>query len=691
MLRIYPLPTLFDDTVALLKADTPVQTSSFFVRRAHTVPWSINPTLFQLETSTPDEIHEVTVNDILVLRTVPGNGTSTVNLPLEKGANHIVVSCLGQVSSAHVAATAVESWFRGLGRAFYGAVSQRLNEFETALAGNWTTRLSGHLLPYSDLFLPSQMPRLHQTRLAVITTMGHRLGHGDGVMQIGSAVYYCTPHVSRSRDSEFMAPEDDMTGISSAATINEMNGRVFDVWTPNVCAAASAALVLYVQNLAAEDDPNPPPLALVDVGDRQVLLAAPDGTLETHNVDPLDPTCSAIDSTQSSCDDSARVFLDFEEVDEAVMLSPQVPFDRIVERPINFGFFDSGTYFDASAGSELPGIGGDDHFDTIDVDDPLGTGFLGVSLSRRFDNACLDTTLSLAQRLAKFAFPLSSVNTDWSIASTVYADVAVGAPSGAIGTTSLWVKSASHWLNNGDRLRTIDPYDDLFIVSVWPVFNGVVKTAAVTVTAAGPVMQVAAPAGFFEQRHQGCGFRVGLQQACIVSVSTDGTTARIAGNTGMPLGAGTGEVYLPVRDRQSTDSPGYSGYRVFELTLGDPLPAQVSQDEMMDVRVSPRAVGAWASGSTYVEISADMVPSQGDVLYVTDSLSYDITAAIPTGSTVGGWPVYALDLGSALVTSLSNGQALYAVRTVSCFEDGDPVTPLSLLTLRPTNYIAPNP
>ena len=690
MIRIYPPPTLYDDAIALVKSDTTVDTSGFFLRRSYHVPWSSIPTTFILETDQPEAVHTITVNRDTVYSTVPGAAITNIQLLLEKGANRIDVSAGDDGGGVHVAATAVETWFRALGREFYLAVSMRLDAMEQQLKHPWTTRISGHLLPFGDLFLPSSAPRMHQTRLAIITAMGGRQGHGDGVMQMASALYYCTPHVTKNRDSEFMVPGRDwlLAGMSSHATQGELNGRMFDVWTPNACLAHKSALVRLVSNLRSPDLAEPPSLTLDDVGDEQVLLQNRDGQTEVHRLNTSDASCVTIDQT---CDATDRVFLETQEVVEMTFLSPQVPFDRVVTKPLHFGFFDSGFNWDESTGTGLPGIGGDDHLDNVDEHDIYGTGFRDVGLSRRFDYACLDTMDASGQRVAKFTFPLDTTQPEDDVGMPLLADVDVGAPSGAPGTTVLWATSAQPWLAHGDWVRIKEQGVDLFLVSVWPVLGSVNKSGPVTVAATDGGHIVTAPAGFFEPRHAGCGIQFTTQKACIVRVSTDGTTAYITGNATLPVGAVDAEVYLPLRDRHSTTMPGYSGHRVFELTFGDPLVgSQVLTGDGLDRRYAPRVVGSFASGAEYIEVMSDIPMQPNDRLFITDTSYLVVAGTVLLGThALLNLPIYGVDLAAPAGSSFTNGQSLYCVRAMSCFVEGDPVTPLSTSYLAPADYIMP--
>ena len=344
MLTIRPRQTVYDEAIALAKSDTPVEKSAFYLRRAYMVPWTVNDTTFVLTTSEPTAKHTVNLNREYTISFIPGASQFEVSLPLLKGANRVEVRTASQVGTCNVGATAVETWFQALGRAFYRSFLRDIQEFRDQLSSPLTTLLSGHLLPYSDLFIPSEYPRLHQTKLAISTYLGGRAGFSDGVMRIASALYYCTPHVTRVEDAEYLYPNlyTPVVGMQTSPSLGEVHGRLFDVWSPNVCLASKAALLRLAQNIGSPDVPSEAPFTAVSVDDRQILLRTGE-VIDVHRIDPLDVDCSSINDNVI-CDLGVRAFVDMSSVRQAVLTSPQVPLDATVTRPVNFGFFDSGTF-----------------------------------------------------------------------------------------------------------------------------------------------------------------------------------------------------------------------------------------------------------------------------------------------------------------------------------------------------------
>ena len=509
-LRLTPQPSLFDPDVAAVRNATPQPRSSFYLRRPNYVAWSAEPSVFILETDEPDQAHEIVINRTDRITIVPGEEKYTIALQMVKGANRIEVSTSEQSTVITVAATAIESWFQVLGREVYLSVGRRLTDIEDHFNTPWTTRVSAHLLPYTQLFIPARMPKIQQTRLALMTSMGGRLGHGDGVRQIATAVSYSTPPVTEVHRAEFNEPGKDLLYpyVTTKPTRGAALGRVLDLWYPNHCLAAHQALFQMVLAMGGADVPAPKPLALVSKDDRQILLKYTGGPTEVHFLDPLAPECSDIEFN-TSCDAGVRAFGQMESRIDIIMNSPQLGFDEVVESPLNFGFYDEGNFFDASTGSGSPGLGGgDDAHDTVDEMDPYGDGFSGFSLSRRFDApACLDTRVQRGQRMSKYTAPIVSSSPPALTpepplieGAPLTIDAEIGAPSPLIGNSVFWASSPLTYIHEGDHLRLELPDNELSVVSAWPAFDStdqIIKSDATTTDQRGTtgVVVVVSPTG----------------------------------------------------------------------------------------------------------------------------------------------------------------------------------------------------
>lgn len=707
-IKLYPQPSLFDESVAAVRAATPVLVSSFYLTRPYLVPWSAEPTTFILETDEPSARHEIIINRSEVVRFVPGFERVTLSLQLAKGANRLEASTSAQSAYITVAATAVESWLSTLGREIYLSVNQRLDDIEAHLASPWTTRLAAHLVPFSAIFIRSRMPRVHQTRLAILASVAGQ-GRGDGVRTMASAVSYSTPWVSRAHVSEFNVPGQfpDYAGVTSHPTQGEALGRVLDLWYPNLCLGAHQALFRLAMSVGAADVPAPKPISLVDKTDVGLLLRYNGQATEFHSLDAMAPECSDIER-DVSCFANVRTFVLAESVIDVMMNSPQLPFDEVIENPLGFGFWDMGFALDGSSAPDGgPGLGGDDDFDTVDLDDPFGDGFAGFSLSRRMDYACLDTRLQRGQRMTKYVAPLTSTSAftpEPSIMTEgvrLRVDAATGAPAPNIGTSVLWAVADLTYLYEGDYLRFEAPDTEIAVASAWPVFDAanIVKTdTTATYTPSGSEKIITAPAGFFEKRFEARGLRVGASDLyCIVRCSDDGTTATIAGNPTIPPGGPLiVSVYEPVRDRTDESEADdaleqdVAGATTYEITLASPLLATLADGALLSYRSAPRASGPWPLASPLVAIASDVLPLPGDFLYFTTTLFVTVSMATESGMHhTTGYKIYDVLLDDPSPSVLTDNQPLYVVRANPCWPMGNPVTPLFIVGLSPPAHLTP--
>lgn len=711
VLRLYPQPSLFDENVELVRNSTPVPVSAFYLRRPYYVPWSADPTVFILETDEPSSTHEFLINRDERIVTVPGEAKHTVLLPLRKGANRIEITTPTKSIYITVAATAVESWFSALGREYYVSVGQRLEDVQNHFATPWTTRISAHLVPHNDLFLPARMPKVHQTRLSVLASVGQRLGYGDGVRTVASSVSYSTPPVAKTTDSEFCVPGQDQLYpyVTTYPTTGETKGKILDLWTPNTCLAAHQALFSLSLSMGGEDVPDPKPLELLNKDDRQLILRFGGGDREVHLIDPSLPECDDIEFG-TSCDSSVRVFGEVASRLDILMASPQLPFDEVVELPINFGFYDLGNFFDGVTGPG-PGLGGDDAHDTVDLDDPFGTGFENFSLSRRFDHpGCLDTRLQVGQRMAKFTAPIISTSPPALTpvppvveGNLLTIDAEAGAPAPLTGNSVVWAVSNRTYMYEGDHLRFEDPDLEVQVVSAWPVLDStdqiIASDATITFALVGTQKVLTGPTGFFTKLHEGYGVRVdGTDLFSVVSTSDDGLNsfAVISGNPAVPAaGPFIANVYNPLRDRQDTSEPidsvlqGVAGSATYEITLSSPLIADLTTGYQLSYRVAPRCVGGAAAGAPTLAVMSDSRIDPGDLIYFDSTTPVSVISAVDSGSIhhTTGMTIYNVELDGVTPFILVDDQSLFSLRVSACWEHGDPVTPLTLISLAPSGYV----
>lgn len=696
MLRLYPLKSLFDESIADVKAATDLLTSAAYIRRDHAVPWTVDPVTFVLETDTLNVPHIVKVNDEVVATVIPENRTTSIALTFEKGDNTIEVTHGTARYSAGVAATKIETWMRAVGREKYLAVDRRLDEIDAHFRSPWATRLSAHFLPYATLFMPARAPKIQQTKLAIAAIMGGRLGHEDGVATIASAVSYNTPFVVKPRSFERALPGHffQYPGVSSAPTTAEMDHRAMLLWFPNQCYASSHALVRLALSLGAKDAAQPPPMSLVYFDDFQVVLRSNGGEPEVHEIDPTNPGCGEVDQA-IQCDDRLRAFITMDASIEMVMTSPQLSLDEVVEEPLNFGVFDAGFAWDGADSGE-DGIGGDPFLDSSDPDDPFGDGFVGQSLSQRLDgDGCWDTRVSPGLRVSKFSAPLdgSGMGPVTPVGAPLIVDAKAGAPTPSASALTFWATCPDTFIYPGDWLRTLSQVGERQIVSAWPAFKStdfILKTTAAAIDASGVgYTDIMVAPGFFEPQHVGMGLRVGASTYyTIASVTEDGEVATLVGNgTALPGGSFVAAIYEPVRDRE-IDLP-FLGRVVFEITLATGgLPFALTDQEVVDWVRAPLVNLAITMGDDVVSIMSDVVPRPGDLLYFSPSSSLVIEEVIQTSVHFTlRYPIYQLTLSGGAPANFAVDDPLYTIRADNCTMTGPPVTQLTIINITAGTYV----
>jgi hypothetical protein len=799
-LKLKPRPTLYDTEIDRVFDASGIGGSALYLKRPVRVPLDKRSTVFILETAYPEEIHEFVINRTRYFSIRPGQERSEIGILLDKGPNIIEVGNGYDVTAAYVVSDAVFTWFYGLGRELYLAVTKRLTELQAQLASPWTSRVSSHFLPFNDVLPRARMPKIHGTRLAMTAIMG-RAGFGDGARMLASGVSYQTPHIVRTRASTPGARDVYPVVTPIALTGPHFAGQEYHTWTPNYCLAAQQALFRLALNLGGEDVPDPKPLELVDYNDYGLLLKYAGQPTESHTINPFGVDCEEVLLTCNNI----RAFTLVNDVFDIVMCSPQLNFDEVVVNPFLFGFWDMGYDLDgrpaysgaaatvaSKAGDQVtltglvsatpldgavvgryirisgaasaanngdflvttfisptsviiqnaagvvpdvnsgaiswymwitPGLGGDDAHDGMDPEDPFGDGFLGISLSRRLDeDTCLDSRFQRARRLATFLAPIQ-LNTATPVGRAtglqLVADLKTGAPVATGGTSVFWASCPETYLREGDWIRFESPDVDVQIASAYPVFDYIIAngagatvapfpptstSVAAYTTLAGPEPRrvITAPAGFFQPFHAGKGLRVSGAAVnatvngdwCILDVSDDGTQAIVIGRPATLVadpGPLTASVYEPLHDRSTSTVVPSQGRALYVINTAASLPRNLADEEVIDLRLAPRAYGAALLGASVVYVASDVKLLPGDLLYLDNTvLNYvKVTVAHQTAvDPISGYPVYRAETATTLPVALTDGQALYQVRTDCCWNYGDPVTPMRLFSMSPAVYLS---
>jgi hypothetical protein len=134
-----------------------------------------------------------------------------------------------------------------------------------------------------------------------------------------------------------------------------------------------------------------------------------------------------------------------------------------------------------------------------------------------------------------------------------------------------------------------------------------------------------------------------------------------------------------------------AGNRTYEVTLSSGLLANLTTGTIASYRDAPRAAGAFLAGITTFNIASDVVPLASDHLYFTSSVFRHIVSAIDTGLVMHttGWKIYTITIDGTTPSPFADNAVLYTVRADACWDNGDPVTPLMLITLAPAEFMTP--
>jgi hypothetical protein len=95
-------------------------------------------------------------------------------------------------------------------------------------------------------------------------------------------------------------------------------------------------------------------------------------------------------------------------------------------------------------------------------------------------------------------------------------------------------------------------------------------------------------------------------------------------------------------------------------------------------------------GDTTLQLMSDQRILPGDRLYETSTsfVVVDNATVIGTDATTG-FSVYLVETATGLTVAHGQEEALYTVRADACWQNGDPVTLLSVIHFAPTSYMVP--
>jgi len=191
-----------------------------------------------------------------------------------------------------------------------------------------------------------------------------------GVIDIATAITNSTPVVVPTRVN-LEKFEPSVYGLYT--TPQDANGYEFNLWLPNTCVTAYATFLTLVNNL---DDSI---AKLVSASDKRIVLDYL-GTREEHLFDFETNSCSIYDYLNTEdCFSNVNAWISgiLDELSIS-FCAWSYPLSIEVEKPLITGAFDTGRTFSGTG-----------HFDTGDVSDPYGDGFIGTVLTPPLDSGIL--------------------------------------------------------------------------------------------------------------------------------------------------------------------------------------------------------------------------------------------------------------------------------------------------------------
>ena len=307
-----------------------VPDSNFTLKRQYTVPYSFDPTIFELRTITPNAPVEIAV----VRRGLPGEPDETQRyivipttesflVPLRLGRGTNIVTAFDQynrASTAIVAATTYASVLCSYAREIYNYSQVTVDEQSTAIFSDVGTRLAEPLLPITDLLPDVRAQQVLAAKLA-IRSLVSGAGRQIGVRDMLAALTLSTPiFVPQQPDDTFFEPAVRPMFNSQEA----FGGVEAHVWLANACVQRWLAFVNYVSNVAA--------FRVVEVSENEVVFYDENGDVQRHVFDLTAEECSLTQlALQALCFDTIDLTIEITSDMALAVCAAAYPFDM---RPV---------------------------------------------------------------------------------------------------------------------------------------------------------------------------------------------------------------------------------------------------------------------------------------------------------------------------------------------------------------------
>jgi hypothetical protein len=336
--------------------------TNFILKRRYTVPYSFNPTIFELRAVTPG----VPVEIMVVRRDLSGKSDETqryvvapdqpivqVLIRLGRGNNIItIVDQEGRADTIVVSATTYAALLCSYAREIYDYSQVKIEDQRTAIYSPVSTRLAEPLLIFSNLLPDVKSQQTLATKLAVRALVGSP-GKQSGVRDLLAALTLSTPiFMPENSEDQWFEPAVRPLFNSQEA----FGGVEAHVWPANQCIKRWLAFVQYINNVKV--------FKLVSISEHEVVFYDENGDLQRHQFDFGTDQCSLTTlALQSICFENIDVRLSIFSESDLWICAATYPFDmRPVPRfPVHL-------------------------VDQEDVVDPGFDGYVGFSVTGRWDS-----------------------------------------------------------------------------------------------------------------------------------------------------------------------------------------------------------------------------------------------------------------------------------------------------------------
>lgn len=307
-----------------------VPKSGFILKRQHTIPYSFNPSEFDLRAITPGAPITITVlrrgtaggfNETQTYVVIPDQEVMLVKIRLGRGLN--IVSASDQFRRSDtvvVAATTYAAVICSYAREMYNYAQVHVEEQQNAIFSSVSTRLSEPLLSFADLLPDVRSQQTLAAKLAVRSLVNNP-GKYIGVRDLLTALTLSTPiFMEQAADNEFFDPS-----VRPLFTRQEsFAGVEAHVWMANQCVHRWLAFISYINNL--------PMFQVISITENEVVFRDENGEIGRHLFDFTEEDCSLTSLLQQTiCFDAITLGVSIFSESDMVICAAAYPLDM---RPV---------------------------------------------------------------------------------------------------------------------------------------------------------------------------------------------------------------------------------------------------------------------------------------------------------------------------------------------------------------------